>query len=197
MVDVPRVSHAVTASWLEESDDAHRRLLFHARHSDLVVLGRPSGPDELASDPLEFLLMDCGRPVVLACSTAPRTLTGVVMVCWRETADAARAVAAAMPLLTKAERVIFAAVDEGGGDPSGAAQQAASQFRWNGIATEVQIAAAHGRPVAEVLAALAKNRGADLLVMGAYGHSRTREWLLGGCTRAMTRSADLPVLLMH
>jgi nucleotide-binding universal stress UspA family protein len=119
------------------------------------------------------------------------------MVCWRETADAARATLAAMPFLIKATRVIFAAVNAGGDDLKDAVNDAASQFRWNGIATETQIVSANGRVTAEVLASLARDCGADMLVMGAYGHSRARELLFGGCTQAMLRDADLPVLLLH
>jgi len=197
IVDVPRASHVVTASWLEEGDDALGRLTFHARHSDLVVMGRMRRPNGLPSDLLELLLMRCGRPMLIACSTPPREITGTIMVCWRDTADAARATSAAMPFLTKAARVIFAAVHGGGGELEAAVNDAASQFRWNGIASEVQIASANGRATAEVLASLARDCGADMLVMGAYGHSRARELLFGGCTQAMVHHADLPVLLLH
>ncbi len=197
IVDVPRVSHAVTASWREESDDARRRLMFHARHSDLVVMGRAKRPNGLPPDLLELLLQDCGRPILLACSTPPRNLTGTIMVCWRETADAARAVVAGMPFLTRAARVVFAAVDESGDAHTNAVHDAASQFRWNGITTEVQVAAANGHATAEVLTTLAKSCRADLLVMGAYGHSRMRELFFGGCTQAIMRHADLPVLMLH
>jgi len=135
--------------------------------------------------------------MLIACSTPPREITGTIMVCWRDTADAARATSAAMPFLTKAARVIFAAVHGGGGELEAAVNDAASQFRWNGIASEVQIASANGRATAEVLASLARDCGADMLVMGAYGHSRARELLFGGCTQAMVHHADLPVLLLH
>jgi nucleotide-binding universal stress UspA family protein len=195
VIDIPRASHTVTASYQEEDDDTHQRLMFHARHSDLVIMARAKRPSGLPPDILELLLIGSGRPMLLACSSSPRDLTGTIMVCWRETADAARATLAAMPFLTKAARVVFAAV--GGGDLKAAVNDAASQFRWNDVATETQIVAANGRSTAEVLASLARDCGADMLVMGAYGHSRARELLFGGCTQAMLRHADLPVLLMH
>jgi len=197
MVDVPRVSHAVTATWREEHEDARQRLLFHARHSDLVVMGRADRPNGLPPDLLEHLLMECGRPVLLACRKPAPNLVGTVMVCWRETADAARAVMAAMPFLTRAVRVVFAAVNERSEDFEAAVDDVASQFRWNGVATEVQVVCANGEPTAEILRRLAKSCGADLLVMGAYGHSRLRERIFGGCTQAMMQYADLPVLLLH
>jgi len=168
MVDVPRASNMVTASWLEEDDDALGRLTFHARHSDLVVMGRMRRPNGLPSDLLELLLIHCGRPMLIACATPPRDITGTIMVCWRDTADAARATSSAMPFLTKATRVIFAAVSGSGRELEAAVNDAASQFRWNGIASEAQVVSANGRATAEVLALLARDCGADMLVMGAY-----------------------------
>jgi len=197
LVDVPRVSHAVTASWREEREDARQRLLFHARHSDLVVMGRAKRPNGLPPDLIEHLLMDCGRPILLASRNPTPNLVGTIMVSWRETADAARAVMAAMPFLTRAERVVFAAVKERPEDSDAAINDAASQFRWHGVATEAQIVRADGQPTAEILTRLAKSCGADLLVMGAYGHSRLRERIFGGCTQAMIEHADLPVLMLH
>jgi len=119
------------------------------------------------------------------------------MVCWRETADAARAVMAAMPFLTRAARVVFAAVSERGEDSTAAIDDAASQFRWHGVATEAQVVPAGDQPTHEILTRVAKSCGADLLVMGAYGHSRLRERIFGGCTQAMIHHADLPVLMLH
>ena len=105
ILDTPSNSTGVTASFHEEENDASRRLMYYARHSDLVVMGRPKRPNGLPSDLIEELLMGCGRPILLASLTAPRDLTGTIMVCWRETADAARAVAATTPFLAKAKRV--------------------------------------------------------------------------------------------
>ena len=197
MVDVPRASNAVTASWREEREDARPRLLFHARHSDLVVMGRAKRPNGLPPDLIEHLLVECGRPILLASGNPVPNLVGTTMVCWRETADAARAVMAAMPFLTRAARVVFAAVSERGEYSNAAIDDAASQFRWHGIPTEVQVVPANGRPTADTLGRLAQSCGADLLVMGAYGHSRLRERIFGGCTQAMIEHADLPVLMLH
>jgi nucleotide-binding universal stress UspA family protein len=84
IVDAPRVSHAVTASWREEREDARQRLVFHARHSDLVVMGRANRPNGLPPDLVEHLLMECGRPILLASLNPAPNLVGTVMVCWRE-----------------------------------------------------------------------------------------------------------------
>jgi nucleotide-binding universal stress UspA family protein len=104
---------------------------------------------------------------------------------------------AAMPFLTRAARVVFAAVSERGEDPNAPINDAASQFRWHGVPTEVQVVPANGEPTSDTLRRLAQSCGADLLVMGAYGHSRLRERIFGGCTQAMIEHADLPVLMLH
>jgi nucleotide-binding universal stress UspA family protein len=197
ILDAPGLSQNVTASWREEESDAPKSLMFHARHSDLVVMGRARRPNGLPPDLLQTLLLGCGRPILLAASSAPRRLAGTIMVCWRETPDAARAVVAATPLLAKAERVVFVAVDEGGEDIKDAVDDVAREFSWSGITTDVELVRPNGRAITDVLSSVAQARGADLMVMGAYGHSPMRELIFGGCTQSVIRHAEVPVLLVH
>ena len=117
--------------------------------------------------------------------------------CWRETADAARAVAAAMPLLQKAKRVVFASVAGNDGIAPDAIADIARQFSWRGVPVETRLIAPDGRVPQELLSALASEVKADLVVMGAYGHSRMREVLFGGFTQSFIQHADRPVLMMH
>ncbi len=197
LCDIPGSRQAVTASCREEYGGALERVLFHARHSDLIVVGRSGKPNGLLADFLERLLLECGRPVLIASTSAPRTLTGIAMVFWRESADAARAVTAAMPLLARAKRVIFAAVAEQSEHVAANMAAVVGQFAWHGVPAEVQIIAPNGRPVQDLLATAARNAQADLIVSGAYGHSRMREVVFGGCTQSLIRHADRPVLLIH
>jgi nucleotide-binding universal stress UspA family protein len=195
--------NGVTASLLEETDDATRRLIGHARQHDLVVMGRPKRPNGLPPDFIETLLLRCGRPILLAASRAPRNLAGTIMICWRETPEAARAFAAAMPFLTRAKRVVFVGVGEKGNHMDEAFKDvealnaAAAQFRPCGVPTYVRAIPSVGRPVADVLASAAAECAADLVVMGAYGHSHMREVMFGGCTQAVIGRAERPVLLLH
>jgi nucleotide-binding universal stress UspA family protein len=195
--DAPNGFQAVTASCREEEGDTLERVMFHARHSDLVVMGRSHKPNGLPADFLERLLLGCGRPVLIASSTPSRTVTGTIMVCWRESADAARAVTAATPFLAQAKRVVFVGVAERSQDTAAAIDDVVRQFAWYGIPTEVQVIKPNGRPVQELLATAAQSCGADLVVSGAYGHSRLREVVFGGCTQSFIRHSDRPVLLMH
>ena len=116
--------------------------------------------------------------------------------CWKEAAEASRALMAALPLLAAGKRVIVATVEETAespGDDLGIVRQLA----WHGISAEPMRIPAEGRPVHEELECAATRYGADLLVMGAYGHSRARQLVFGGCTQHFLDGAELPVLLMH
>jgi nucleotide-binding universal stress UspA family protein len=195
--DTPPKTPAITASYHEEQENPVERLIFHARHCDLVVMGRSKQKQGLPPDILERLLLSCGRPMLVAASVAPQQVTGTVMVCWKESGHAARAVAAATPILAKAQRVVIAAVMERGEDVTESVQSLARQFAWNGIAAEVQVIPANGRKIPDVLAAAAERCGADILVTGAFSHSRTHQLLFGSCTEAFLHHADKPILLMH
>ena len=115
----------------------------------------------------------------------------------KESADAARAVTAAMPLLAKAERAIFTSVAEKNDDLAEAMNDIVRQFAWSGVAAEAKVIAPDGRAPEDLLAAAAKDCNADLVVMGAYSHSRIREILFGGCTKAFITHAEVPILLLH
>lgn len=195
--DTPGRAQAVTATCQEEEGNALNRVLFHARHSDLIVVGRRSKPNGLPTDFIDRLLLDCGRPVLIASSSAPQSLTNTIMVCWRESADAARAVAAASPFLANAKRVIFAIVAENSEHTCTAMSEMIGQFAWHGVPVEMQIITPDGRPVQELLATAARNNEADLIVSGAYGHSRISEIVFGGCTQSFIQHTDRPILLMH
>jgi nucleotide-binding universal stress UspA family protein len=175
----PGRTAGVTASWQEEGGQALNRITFHARHHDLVVV------------------VGCGRPVLIAGAAPPRTLTDTIMVCWRETGDAARALGAAIPFLINAKRVIIVAVAETNADYSAEGMGAVSRYLlWNEVPAETEVIETRG-VTAELLASAAQRHGADLVVLGAYGHSQMRERLFGGCTQFFIRNAEQPVLMMH
>jgi nucleotide-binding universal stress UspA family protein len=159
-------------------------LIFRGRHSDLLVMGRARQTQGLAPDTLERLVLDCGRPLLLAASVAPRQLTGTIMVCWKDCANAARPVSAAAPLLGKASRVVIASVVEGEAEASAGAHDLAQQVAWYGCTTETKLIAAEGGQISDLVAA-------------AYGSSAVRKFFFGSCTEAFIQHADRPILLMH
>jgi len=197
LCDSPTEAHSVTARFREEQSNALERLTFHARHSDLIVMGRARQKQGLAPDTLVHLVVNCGRPILVAATAAPQALTETIMVCWNESVSAARAVTAATPLLAKAKRVVFVSVAERDDGATDALQDLARQFAWNGVAADVRVIPGSGRGIPVALAAAAEECGADLVVMGAYGRSRTHELIFGSCTDAILDDSDRPILLMH
>ena len=190
-------SDEVTASWLEETDDPVDRLTFRARHRDLVVIGRPEEAEDLRTSLVGQLILATSRPVVVTPETLRRPASGVAFIGWKETRESARAVAAAMPLLTASRRVILATVKDGGEEPKAALDDLTRVLAWRAIAAEAQLIDPAGRSVAESLHATAVSAGADFLVVGAYGHSRVRDLVFGGVTQSLLEGASLPVLFAH
>lgn len=198
MQDKPQDRGDVSASWSEESGDSLSLIMGRARCSDLVVMGRSRHRNHLPENLLERLLLESGRPILLAPVEATRALNGTIMVCWKDCREAAHAVTAAMPLLRRAARVFIINVAEGGDDAGmAAADRLARRMRWHGIHATNCHPASDGRPIADTLASTARELEAGLMVMGAYSRSRISELLFGGCTQSFLRSADCPILLVH
>jgi len=192
----PNASGAVSAVLSEVSDNAIQRLIQRARHNDLVVLGRAVRANGLPADVIERLLLGCGRPLLVAPQSAPHGRAGTALVCWSDTAPAARALAAALPVLSTCRRVVIAGAEDAT-TTRAAADAVVRHLAWHGIAAQSRWLADDGRRVVARLAAEAAHQHAELVVMGAYGHSQARELVFGGCTRHFLDEADRAVLLMH
>ena len=180
--DAPTNKNNVTASFRKENDTTIERLIFHASQSDFVVMGRAKQKQGLAPDTLEYLVKTCRRPVILAATTAPQTLTGTIMVCWKKSDNVARAIAAAMPILTSAKHVVFTNVAKRGKGDIEIIHDLVGQFAKNGISTDVQVIPFKHFRTPELLSVAAEECKADLVVMGAYGQSRFQELVFGSCT---------------
>lgn len=196
MRDAPGPADEIGASYVEETDEPRERLLMRARADDLIVLGRRSHLDHLPSLVMEDLLLHGGRPVLVAPDHLPESLVGRIAVGWTDTPESVRALAAAMPLLEKAADVVILHVARKGQSCAGL-DALVRQLAWHGIAPSSEVVAGTSRDVAADLAGAAAARGAELLVVGAFGHGRLRELTFGGVTQSLLRHAALPVLMMH
>jgi nucleotide-binding universal stress UspA family protein len=170
-----------------------------ARHTDLCVVGQPSEetPEPEAGRLVEAAFMDSGRPalVVPYIGAAPEP-SRRILVAWNGSREAARAVHDALPFLLAPERTTVLIVDpqaQGSevGEPPGA------DLARHGVRVEVKSVPGGGLVAGDAILAQAADEGADLLVMGGYGHSRLREMVLGGATRHLLVQMTLPVLLSH
>jgi nucleotide-binding universal stress UspA family protein len=187
----------VTASFAEESDEPAARLLSHARHSDLLVVGRPRSSDHMPGGLIETLLTGSGRPIVIAPQSVPPSVIGTVAVAWKEAPEAARALTAAMPLLKLAQRVVLLSVAEREGRSESGLHELAQQLAWHGIGADVSIVTNASEPAAVLLPRIAARLGADLLVAGGFGRAPAREYLFGGVTQSLIEHADCAVFLLH
>ena len=186
----------VKAVWRDTTGRETDVVASAGRLTDLIIIGRPDAETEtpLAAT-LDAALFDTGRPVLVAPPAVPPSIGARAVLAWNGSAQAARVVAGALPILRKAEQVTVVTVGEIGRSPS-ATDLVAYLGRHEVRATHEAIAADHG-PVGAALLKHAKQIQADLLIMGAYGHSRLREMILGGATRDVLGVSDLPLLMAH
>jgi len=171
-----------------------------ARRFDLVVVGQPertkSLPDEVVD---EGVLFGSGRPVVIVPFIHKGGMNlSRVMVCWDGSRAAARAVADAMPFLQKAKQVeiVIISEKEGNKDQIPGADLGQHLAR-HGLKVDVKRIISPDVDVPSTILSHAADSSADLIVMGGYGHSRLREFVLGGATRGLLESMTVPVLMSH
>jgi nucleotide-binding universal stress UspA family protein len=171
-----------------------------ARRFDLAVIGQAE-PDKLAPEELivESALFSSGRPVLIVPYIQKTGLKlDRVMVCWDASRNAARAVADAMPLLVRAKTidvVIVASERPKSDDIPGA--DIGQHLARHGLKVEVKRIVATDTDVANTILSHAADTSADFIVMGGYGHSRLREFVLGGATRGILSSMTVPTLMSH
>jgi nucleotide-binding universal stress UspA family protein len=174
-------------------------LIAQSRLADLVVISQPASPRAGDAPPLSIIgdvVMHAGAPLlVVPTGCAHLDARGAAMLAWNGSAEAAHAMRASVPLLRHATAVhVVEVTDDRPGTP---ASEAATYLERHGIACEVHEWPAKGRHAAVALLHAVAELDARYLVMGAYGHSRLREMVLGGVTRALIARAQVPLLLVH
>lgn len=168
-----------------------------ARYYDLSVLGWEAG-NETARMLAEAVVFGSGRPAVILPDTAKVQTVGHVAIAWDGSRVAARAVADARPFLDKASRVsIITVVNEKKLNDTHSAERLAKVLTAGGVEAQAVFVELRDSTIGSTLQETAKSVGADLLVMGGYGHSRVRDFVLGGATAGVLGELRLPVLLSH
>jgi nucleotide-binding universal stress UspA family protein len=193
----PSETSTVSAAWQVETGNTSSILSRLGRVHDLLVLSSVGTvPGGTAVNALESALFQTGRPVLVAPHTVPQTIGDNIFIAWNRSAQSARAVAAAMPLIERATKVTIGYVDTGvkkGPSP----EELAASLAWHGVQADVRLFHDEGGSIAELLVSYAENAGADLMVMGAYSHARFQELVLGGVTNHTLRHVTLPALMAH
>ncbi|VTU36337.1 Universal stress protein family protein [Variovorax sp. PBS-H4] len=185
--------------WEEPMSDAPWGFARRALYADLLILGQRDPDDpaagELPSDFVPSVLVESGRPALVVPYAGPvATIGRSVLIAWKETREAARALSAALPWLVRAQSVHAVSYGE---DAEASLRSLQRYLNAQGVNAAMQHGDPDEREVGERVLSTAADVGADLLVMGCYGHSRAREWVLGGATRSMLQSMTLPVLMSH
>ncbi|MBR0758975.1 universal stress protein [Bradyrhizobium japonicum] len=172
-------------------------LVDYARLRDLTIVPVPESYDQWYA---EAIIFGSGRPtLVLPEATASKEAElNRVIVAWDFSRAAARAISDAIPILEKAREVfILTVTNEKAISSRRSSSELAKNLSRHGIDVVVEEVDAAGRAIGDVLASQIASRRADLLVMGAYGHSRLREFILGGATRSVLTRPPIPVLFSH
>jgi nucleotide-binding universal stress UspA family protein len=191
------------AEWRSAMDFPSRFILAQARCADLVVSGgqSPAFSDAFALASPKDLVMQAGRPLLVVPDRVNWLDLRSVLVAWKDTPEARRAVADALPLLRKARDVAIVEIPEQGDDRSAAMAGVADVAAWlarHGVTATARVPEAAGNKTAALqLEKVAGDVGAGLIVAGAYGHSRFRELILGGVTEYLVTQSARCVLLSH
>ncbi len=185
------------AEWRSTLDFPETAVAAYASAADLIVATRPAkGPKVLTTiDPAE-LVIHAGAPLLLRPKAAAPLDARRIVVGWKDTREARRALTDAMPFLIAAEAVHVVAVSETAAQREGL-ELVAQRLSRHGVRVQTQIVERAMETVAEDLEEVADLHGADLIVLGAYGHARLREWVFGGVTEDLLATSSRYVLFSH
>ncbi len=185
-----------SAGWCEEQGKQMDVIKRHGRLADLVAVAKPDRDRNLGVNTLKAALFSTGRPVMICppAETPPAVLGERIAIAWNGSTEAARAVALALPLIQAADEIIV--LDGGTGDHGASGDELLRYLEIRGVKARREPVSGGDNPGRAILAAAAA-AGADLLVMGAYSHSREHESVFGGATQHVVDRTTMPVIMVH
>ncbi len=213
MVDARRVEQSFAERMRRDGIEGEWRLVegvaaetvsLHARYADLAIIGQHDPAESVISSAAQIAantLLSSGRPMlVIPYAGKVATLGETVLVGWKSSREAARAVNDALPLLERARSVTILAInpEQGiGGDGDVPAADIALHLARHGVKASAAHTVSTEIAEGDALLNYADDIGADLIIAGGYGHSRMREFVFGGATRTLLTTMTVPVLLSH
>ncbi len=192
----PSPGNQVTASWREVTGKQATVVALRGRLADMIAVPKPDQETRLGVNTLQSALLETGKLVLMAPAKPAASVGSHIAIAWNASAESARAITLAMPLLNAADKVTILSAETGDALPL-SANDLADHLRWHNIEPDVRTFNSTGHDIGAPLLAQVKEAGADLLVMGAFGHNRHREMVFGGVTQYVIEHADMPVLLTH
>jgi len=184
------------AIWRRSQKPIENEIASSGRLSDVIVLNRPNAHETMKQKGFDAAVFGTGRPTLFVSDETPDNMLRHIVIAWNGSVEATRAVAAAMPLLERAERVSIFTV-RGHSDPPSGGLDLSELLRCHDIQAHKLHVSPDEPSDGEALLKTAAYSGASMLVMGAYGHSRVREMLLDGVTLHVVRHGTMPVLMIH
>lgn len=188
--------------WRAISGNTVNNVILHARHADLLVMTQEDRGEKMGFDPsfAASVVVGAGRPVLMVPYAGEFPSCGAsVLIAWSGTRESARAIADALPLMRKAREINIVSFNPKGdsdwGDIPGA--DVGLWLTRHGLRVNVRQQKSTEVDVGNQILSLASDLGSDLIVMGAYGHSRTFQFVLGGVTKTLFQSMTVPVLMSH
>ncbi len=186
-----------SAGWLEMEGLEAQIVGDHGRLFDLIVIGCASKQTSADRNAMcEAALFESGRPVMVASAECPSTLGKTIVVAWNGSTETARTIALGMPFLSEAATVVVLTV-EGGTVPGPSGEEVANHLNRNGIKAEARLVQPEGRTTGVALLEETTAIGADLMLKGAFTHSRLRQLIFGGTTQHILSAAEIPVFMAH
>jgi len=185
--------------WLTGYDYPAVEMARHARGADLVVAARPPhGSNPAFAAPVADVVLEAGVPVLVAANADVPLKGDQVLVAWKNTREARRVLADALPFLMRASKVTVLVVSSESEEAEQAGlREVAARLARHGVDVDTLVAPQGRGAVAETIERTASRLQADLIVMGAYGHSRLQEWVLGGVTEDLLAASPHHVLFSH
>lgn len=196
-----RMDHAGIANEFRVAEGLTGSLVVdNAHYTDLVILAQANSKDseDISAGLVDQVILGCGRPVMVV----PYIGTGEhigkkILLAWNGSREAVRALHDAMPMLKNAEEVVIMTVNPEDDDRHIAGADISLHLARHGVTATVNSTVSKDIDIGDTLLSRASDEGVDLIVMGAYGHSRFRELVLGGATRHLLHNMTVPVIMSH
>jgi len=194
-------AEGIALEWMTVAGDPVAQLCLHGRHADLTIVGQAAEDDTgaaLSAELPESLPMLLGRPVLVVPRYGSFATVGErILVAWNGSREAARALADALPMMRRGKAVTILSIDPRMEEPRIPSADIALHLSRHGVRAEAMTTYADDIGVGDALLSRSADLAADLIVMGAYGHARMAEMILGGATRHILRHMTVPVLMAH
>ncbi|NQV54608.1 MAG: universal stress protein [Rhodospirillales bacterium] len=198
VTDKPDCTGGASMSWLQEEGREDERVANRGRVVDLIVMAQPANDTSQPSLlTLHAAIFETGRPVLMVPENSSGDIGKNAVIAWNGTSEAARAVAGGIPLLATADKVTVLTAETEKSVTRIGGEELATYLKCHGITAKCEHVSPGAKSVGEAITDYCNDNGCDLLVTGAFTHSRLVQIILGGVTRHIISNAKIPVLMIH